>query len=54
MPAAPTAGPFTLDEIAQACGGRVEGDGATIIRFCFPKKHATLIEAGERLARLRG
>ena len=32
MPAAPTAGPFTLDEIAQACGGRVEGDGATIIR----------------------
>ncbi len=29
-------------------------DGATIIRFCFPKKKATLIEAGERLARLRG
>ena len=32
MPAAPTAGPFTLDEIAQSCGGRVEGDGATLIR----------------------
>jgi len=26
-------------------------DGATIIRFCFPKQHATLIEAGQRLVR---
>ncbi|HEX7877792.1 MAG TPA: aminotransferase class I/II-fold pyridoxal phosphate-dependent enzyme [Candidatus Eisenbacteria bacterium] len=27
-------------------------DGATIIRFCFPKQHATLTAAGERLQRL--
>ena len=32
MPAAPTAGPFTLDEIARVCGGAVEGDGGVIIR----------------------
>ena len=32
MPAAPSAGPFTLDEIAQACGGRIEGDGSVLIR----------------------
>ncbi len=32
MPAAPTAGPFTLSEIAQACGGKVEGDSGVVIR----------------------
>ena len=32
MPAAPTAGPFTLNEIAQLCGGVVTGDGGVIIR----------------------
>lgn len=32
MPAVPTAGPFTLNEIAQVCGGHVEGDGSVLIR----------------------
>lgn len=32
MPAAPTAGPYTLDEIARLCGGTVVGDGSTLIR----------------------
>lgn len=32
MPAAPTAGPFTLNEIARACGGHVEGDGGVLLR----------------------
>ena len=32
MPAAPTAGPFTLNEIAQVCGGHVEGEGGVLIR----------------------
>lgn len=32
MPAAPGAGPFTLIELAQACGGRVDGDGRVLIR----------------------
>jgi aminotransferase len=26
--------------------------GASLIRFCFPKKHETLEEAGHRLSRL--
>jgi UDP-3-O-[3-hydroxymyristoyl] glucosamine N-acyltransferase len=42
MPAAPTAGPFTLDHIARACGGRVDGDGAVLIR-----QVNTLERAGE-------
>jgi UDP-3-O-[3-hydroxymyristoyl] glucosamine N-acyltransferase len=32
MPASPTAGPFTLDEIAKRCGGTVVGDGRILIR----------------------
>ncbi|MEO8135349.1 MAG: UDP-3-O-(3-hydroxymyristoyl)glucosamine N-acyltransferase [Betaproteobacteria bacterium] len=40
MPAAPTAGPFTLDEIAQACGGRIDGDGSVLIRQVNTLEHA--------------
>jgi UDP-3-O-[3-hydroxymyristoyl] glucosamine N-acyltransferase len=32
MPAAPTAGPFTLSQLAERCGGTVVGDGSTLIR----------------------
>jgi len=31
MPAAPSAGPFTLDQLAHECGGTVAGDGAVLI-----------------------
>ncbi|MEO7761090.1 MAG: UDP-3-O-(3-hydroxymyristoyl)glucosamine N-acyltransferase [Casimicrobiaceae bacterium] len=32
MPAAPTAGPFTLNELAVHCGARVAGDGSVLIQ----------------------
>ena len=40
MPAAPTAGPFTLNQIAEACGGRVEGNGALLLRQVNTLEHA--------------
>ena len=33
---------------------RDPADGRTQVRFCFSKREATLREAGERLARLKG
>jgi UDP-3-O-[3-hydroxymyristoyl] glucosamine N-acyltransferase len=40
MPTAPTAGPFTLNEIANVCGGHVEGDGDALIRQVNTLEHA--------------
>ena len=40
MPAAPTAGPFTLQALAELCGGIVEGDGSVLIRQVNTLEHA--------------
>ena len=40
MPASPTAGPYTLDEIAKRCGGTVVGDGRILIRQVNTLEHA--------------
>jgi UDP-3-O-[3-hydroxymyristoyl] glucosamine N-acyltransferase len=40
MPAAPTAGPYSLSQLAELCGGRVEGDGGVQIRQVNTLEHA--------------
>jgi UDP-3-O-[3-hydroxymyristoyl] glucosamine N-acyltransferase len=40
MPASPTAGPYTLEEIAKRCGGSVIGDGGVLIRQVNTLEHA--------------
>jgi len=41
MPAAPTAGPYSLSRLAELCGGQVEGDGSVLIRQVNTLEHAT-------------
>jgi len=40
MPAAPTAGPYSLDQLAELCGGKVDGDGRVLIRQVNTLEHA--------------
>ena len=40
MPAAPTAGPYSLSQLAELCGGQVEGDGSVLIRQVHTLEHA--------------
>jgi UDP-3-O-[3-hydroxymyristoyl] glucosamine N-acyltransferase len=40
MPAAPTAGPYSLSQLAELCGGQVHGDGGVLIHQVNTLEHA--------------